>query len=292
LPSNSAFFFQQGQIFDLDLHIQNPNVDSIYSCDVYINIYTEPSTTTNNYMRVGGFLNESITIPNGGQSVTIPILAQDSTQTNYWNLWKLYSHTHKYGTAFNMWLLNPDGSQGEEIYNGDYSYEDGYDVGYYRWGPHVTVRTWPGDSLFQVNPWSGIIGQTTWVNTGADTVWWGFSAADEMQVIFFLYVVGAPMPAAGINTLVQGNISTEVFPNPVSNDFVIKYSLTQAENVQVDLVDMLGNNVAHLINQNSQGAGQYSNGFNVADYKLAAGIYLVNFNIGGKVETQKLVITN
>ena len=108
--------------------------------------------------------NLNIVIPEDSQPHTFTVNVQDSTQTTYWNIWKLYTHTHKYGTAFNVYLLNPDGSWGAEIYNGDYSYEDGFMVGYYRWGPHVTFETWPGDSLFQVNPLIGMVGQATWVS--------------------------------------------------------------------------------------------------------------------------------
>ena len=152
LPTGTAFFFAQNQMFDLDIHIQNPSIDSIYSTDLYINFYTQPNGTAQHYMLVNNVPNLNISIPEDGQPHSFTIVDQDSSQTKYWNLWKLYTHTHKYGTAFNVWLRNPDGTKGAQIYDGNYSYEDGYDVGYYRWGPHVTFRTWAGDSLFAVNP--------------------------------------------------------------------------------------------------------------------------------------------
>jgi hypothetical protein len=291
LPSNTAFFFQAGQMLDMDLHIQNPTIDSIYSCDMYINIYTEPANTTPIYMKTEAYINQSIAIPLN-DTVSFNVYAQDSTRTQNWDVWKLYSHTHKYGIAFNIWSLNQDGSTGPEIYDGNYSYEDGFNVGYYRWGPHVTVRTWPNDSLFSVNPWSGLIGTATWYNYGGpDTVWWGFSSADEMQVIFFMYVDGGPLSPTGINTPVQNNITTEIFPNPSSDQFVVKYGLSQPATVRIDLLDMLGNKVTELVREGQQGSGQYTQTFNASEYKLQPGIYLVSFDIGGKTQTQKLVVT-
>ncbi len=174
-------------------------MDSIYSCEIYVNIYTEPANTTNRYMKMQPFVNMSIFIPEDGQSHSFPLYAQDSTRTTYWNLWKLSSHTHRYGTAFNMWLLNPDGSQGAEVYNGNYSYEDGFDVGYYRWGPHATFRTWPGDSLFPVNPYSGIYGEATWLNTaGPDTVWWDFHPWMKWKQFIFIISMETPFQLPSI----------------------------------------------------------------------------------------------
>ena len=292
LPTGTAFYFNPGQMFDLDLHLTNPSYhDSIYSCEMYINVYTEPATTTTTYMRMESFVNMNIAIPHDGQTHTYPLLCQDSSRSTYWNLWKLSSHTHRYGTAFNIWLQNPDGSKGAQIYDGNYSYEDGFDVGYYRWGPHATFRTWPGDSLFPINPLSGVIGEATWLNTmGPDTVWWGFSSLDEMEAVYFYYVDGEALPTA-VNTVPANNFSARVFPNPVSDAFILKYDLDQPTHVQVDLLDVLGNKVANLVNEQGQAPGQYTHDVNASEYKLQPGIYLVAFNIGGKIETQKLIIT-
>ena len=292
LPTNTAFYFNQGQVFDFDVHIENPNPDSIYSCDIYVNVYTEDANTTNVYMKTANFINDQITIPQDNQPHSFPLLAADSTRTNNWNIWKLYSHTHRYGTAFNMWLRNPDGTKGAQIYDGDYSYEDGFEVGYYRWGAHVTVRTWANDSLFPVNPLSGIISEATWMNTaGPNPVNWGFSAYDEMQVIFFLYVDGDPINATAVSKPVSTDLSAQIYPNPVSDEFVLKYNIANTGPVRVDLTDMVGNKVANLLNEQAQSTGQYTHTFNTAAYNLTPGIYLVSFDLGGKTETQKLIIT-
>ena len=292
LPTGTAFFFAQNQMFDLDIHIQNPSIDSIYSTDLYINFYTQPNGTAQHYMLVNNVPNLNISIPEDGQPHTFTIVDQDSSQTKYWNLWKLYTHTHKYGTAFNVWLRNPDGTKGAQIYDGNYSYEDGYDVGYYRWGPHVTFRTWAGDSLFAVNPLTGLIGEATWINTaGPNPVVWGFSAYEEMMDVGFFYVQGDDLPTA-VTTVPENNAEIKVFPNPVADEFVLQYSLSQEASVQIDLFDVAGNKIGNMLNNVSQPTGKYSLGIHTDQYNLAAGIYLVSINIGGKVTTQKLVITD
>jgi uncharacterized membrane protein len=95
----------------------------------------------------------------------------------------------------------------------------------------------------------------------------------------------------GINTPVQNNITTEIFPNPSSDQFVVKYGLSQPATVRIDLLDMLGNKVTELVREGQQGSGQYTQTFNASEYKLQPGIYLVSFDIGGKTQTQKLVVT-
>ena len=292
LPSGTAFYFAQGQILDLDIHIQNPSLDSIYSTDLYINFYTQPLGTAQKYMEVNNVPNLDISIPEDGQPHTFTIVDTDNTQTQYWNLWKLYTHTHKYGTAFNVWLRNPDGTKGAQIYDGNYSYEDGYDVGYYRWGPHVTFRTWPGDSLFAINPHTGLIGEATWINTaGPNPVVWGFSADEEMMDVGFFYVPGDNI-STGVQTVPQQQTEIKVFPNPLADEFVIQYDLADQQSVQIDLYDMTGNKIANLASNINQPSGKYSMPFHAEQYKLAAGVYMVSLNIGGKTTTQKLIVTN
>ena len=291
LPTGTAFYFPQGQLFDLDIHIQNQSLDSMYSVDLYINFYTQPVGTAQKYMQVNNVPDLDISIPQDGQPHTFRIIDQDSNQTQNWNIWKMYTHTHKYGTAFNVWLRNPDGSKGAQIYDGNYSYEDGYDVGYYRWGPHVTFRTWPGDSLFAVNPLNGLIGEATWINTGGpDPVVWGFSASDEMMDVGFFYVPGDNITA--VATVPQEQTSIKIFPNPLADEFVIQYEIADQQAVDISLYDVTGNKIGTLLNNTIQPSGKYSLPVHTEQYHLAAGVYLVSVNIGGKETTQKLIVTN
>ena len=292
LPQNSAFFYPQGTMFDLDVHIQNPSVDSVYSSDLYVNIATQPVGTASKYMQVLNYPNLNISIPEDGQPHTFPIVATDSSQTQYWNIWKLMTHTHKYGTGFDVYMRNADGSMGSQIYDGNYSYEEGFNTGYYRWGPHVTIRTWPADSLLVVNPFSGLLGEGTFINTaGPNPVVWGFSSAAEMEDVTFFYVPGDNLSATGINTPNAEQPSVKVFPNPATNDFLVSYSLPQPQAVEICLYDITGNKVSTLVNNQAADKGSYAYHFNPDALHLQAGVYFVNFSLGGKTVTEKLVVT-
>jgi hypothetical protein len=241
-------------------------------------------------MQVDNYPDLDISIPEDGAQHTFDVVCRDTTQTQYWKLWKLYTHTHKYGTAFNVFLRNPDGSKGAQVYDGNYSYENGYDVGYYRWGPHVTFRTWPGDSLFQVDPRLGLIGEATYKNTaGPDPCIWGWSAYWEMMDVGFYYVPGDNL-STDIPTVTSDAGSVKVFPNPVTDAFVVSYDLEQPAPVEVYLTDLLGNRVGTLVSETGVQKGKYTREFNASDYKLNSGIYLVTFNIAGKTSTTKLIV--
>ena len=293
LPTGTAFYFAQGQVLDMDLHIQNPSLDSIYSIDLYVNVYTQPVGTAQHYMYNNNFPDFDISIPQDGQPHSFSQTCRDSSMTHYWNLWKLYTHTHRYGTGYNIWQLNPDGSTGNEIYNGDYSYEDGYDVGYYRWGPHVTMRTWAGDSLYPVNPLTGLTATATWVNTaGPDPVVWGFTAQEEMMVVGFFYTIGDELPSAtAVSSVDKDVLSVKIFPNPVTDDFTIQYEIAQSPGVQINLFDVAGNKIGNLLNNTTQAPGKYTLGLHTGQLHLAAGVYLISVNMDGKTTTQKLIVT-
>jgi hypothetical protein len=292
LPPNTAFYMQQGQLLDIDMHIQNPSTDSIYSVDMYVNVFTEPANTTSNYMYNINFPNFYFEIPPDGQPHTFTQLGYDSNQTHYWKLWRLYSHTHKYGTKFDIWLRNPDGSKGAKVYDGNYNYEVGYDAGYYRNGTHSTVRQFDNDSLLQVNPMYGLIGEATWRNTGPDTMWWGLTTDQEMMVFGFFYIDGDPLNPNAIPSASLDNGANRVFPNPVADQFVLTYELEHADKVEINLLDMIGNKVTNLVNNAYSDKGKYTYGFTASEFKLPAGTYLVSFNVGGKTATQKLIVTD
>jgi len=48
------------------------------------------------------------------------------------HIWSLGSHTHKYGTDFDIYL-NDNGTYGEQVYEGDYNFDYTINQGYYNY---------------------------------------------------------------------------------------------------------------------------------------------------------------
>ncbi|MBS1514569.1 MAG: T9SS type A sorting domain-containing protein [Bacteroidetes bacterium] len=79
------------------------------------------------------------------------------------------------------------------------------------------------------------------------------------------------------------------YPNPFNPSTVIRYQLLVAGNVSLKVFDLLGKEVATLVNE-KQNAGSYDVDFNSTEYNLPSGIYFYTLNAGDFKETKKMVL--
>jgi hypothetical protein len=82
-------------------------------------------------------------------------------------------------------------------------------------------------------------------------------------------------------TLVQN------YPNPFNPSTSIKYSLAEQSPVSLKVYDILGNEVATLVNT-SQGTGVYEVNFNASN--LASGLYFYTLKAGNFTSTKKMML--
>jgi hypothetical protein len=78
------------------------------------------------------------------------------------------------------------------------------------------------------------------------------------------------------------------YPNPFNPSTTIKYSIPTSEFVTLKIYDVLGNEVATLVN-GVKSSGSYEIEFNAAN--LSSGIYFYTFKAGKYTETKKLILT-
>lgn len=78
-----------------------------------------------------------------------------------------------------------------------------------------------------------------------------------------------------------------VFPNPTNNQFTLDLELTQAENVTVDLVNIVGQ-VVKTIDLGTRSAGLNREYIDVND--ISEGIYFMNLTVGGTQGTVKVQV--
>ncbi|MGE5811347.1 MAG: T9SS type A sorting domain-containing protein [Ignavibacteria bacterium] len=78
------------------------------------------------------------------------------------------------------------------------------------------------------------------------------------------------------------------YPNPFNPATTIKYSIPVSEFVRVKIYDVLGKEIATLVNR-EQAAGSYKVEFDGS--RLASGIYLFKLQTNNFVETKKMVLT-
>lgn len=93
-------------------------------------------------------------------------------------------------------------------------------------------------------------------------------------------------PVVGINET-NGNVAiSQVYPNPTSGETTINYSIANAENVKVLVVDVTGK-VVKTVENGLQLAGDHSVSFDAAG--LASGAYYVNIVTEASTVTQKFI---
>ncbi|MBS1494802.1 MAG: T9SS type A sorting domain-containing protein [Bacteroidetes bacterium] len=79
------------------------------------------------------------------------------------------------------------------------------------------------------------------------------------------------------------------YPNPFNPSTVIRYQLSVAGFITLKVFDLLGKEVAALVNE-KQNAGTYAVDFNSTEFNLPSGIYFYTLNAGEFKETKKMVL--
>jgi hypothetical protein len=77
------------------------------------------------------------------------------------------------------------------------------------------------------------------------------------------------------------------YPNPFNPSTTIKYSIPKTGNVQLKVYDIIGNEVATLINE-TKTPGSYEVHFNSAE--LATGVYIFSIRAGNFIQTRKMIL--
>lgn len=117
--------------------------------------------------------------------------------------------------------------------------------------------------------------------SGADTVRDNVPAGNNVSCATMTYSVGLG------EELNSNQLSATSYPNPVSNEGTIRYTLVNAENVSVKIFDMAGRMVANVF-EGKQDAGEQAVKFDASN--LENGIYFYQLTAGEVSVTNKIVI--
>jgi hypothetical protein len=101
---------------------------------------------------------------------------------------------------------------------------------------------------------------------------------------FVFQTVGVEKEKAAV---VNSYALSQNFPNPFNPSTEIKFSVAKAGFVTLKVYDMLGKEVATLVNENLT-AGSYSTKFNASN--LTSGIYIYQLNANGNVLSHKMTL--
>lgn len=79
------------------------------------------------------------------------------------------------------------------------------------------------------------------------------------------------------------------YPNPFNPETTISYQLPKTEQVTLKIYDVLGREVATLVNERQQ-AGKYNSKFSIQNSQLPSGIYFYRLSAGSFIQTKKMVL--
>lgn len=80
------------------------------------------------------------------------------------------------------------------------------------------------------------------------------------------------------------------YPNPFNPSTVISYQLPASGNVSLKVFDILGNEIATLIDNDFKEAGYYNYLLSTVNFPLSSGIYFYRLQAGNFVQTKKMIL--
>lgn len=93
--------------------------------------------------------------------------------------------------------------------------------------------------------------------------------------------------AAEVTSMPDKMVLEQNYPNPFNPSTLIKYQLPEASNVTLKVYDMLGKEVATLVNEFQQ-AGSYNSHFDIQNSGLASSIYIARLTAGKYIRNIKM----
>ncbi|KAF0162238.1 MAG: 5'-nucleotidase [Ignavibacteria bacterium] len=79
------------------------------------------------------------------------------------------------------------------------------------------------------------------------------------------------------------------YPNPFNPETTISYKLQAASQIILKVYDVMGNEIATLVNEYQQ-AGSYNSQFAIRNSKLSSGVYFYTMKANGFVATKKMIL--
>lgn len=145
-------------------------------------------------------------------------------------------------------------------------------IGYFKDGTTESVVLYSEDQ-------SSINYQTTW-------------AWENLTKVGIVVANGNEETSAGYKLFVRTKNPQVVqlrqnYPNPFNSQTIIQYSIPQQQRVQLAVYDVLGREVATLVDE-TQGQGIYTEAFNATD--LASGIYFYQLSTEQNVVSEKMTL--
>ncbi len=304
LPEGTAYTWDENTVLKYNYHIKNYSTEFILPVDLYVNVHTQEPGNALYEMQSDFYLEDAIPPPFGsfvvpaGEEVTFDwhFTGFDGASNNDTvHIWAIGSHTHQYGTDFDIYTAASNGEPLEQIYEGFYNFDYSFNQGYYDYGePPFRVF----DDFVSVRRGDGIFATASWFNTSTSDVGFGLTTDDEMYGMFIQYLVG---DISGLDDIVgiddeateiadaDAGVQWELFPNPNQGLTRLVYNLPEAADVNIAIYDMTGRLSSTVFNAQQQN-GMQQLLINADALGLSDGLYVVRMQVGDETFNKRMLI--
>lgn len=278
LPNRTAFYWQPNTILDFDYHIKNYSQTQILPSDFYLNIYYDTENERDIEMHAS-LVNNLLLVLFQGQNTRVA--TDDFNEDRY--IYMISSHTHQWGSDYDIFINNSDDSRGEQIYEGFYNEDYTFIQGFYDW-QHPAIRYFT--PLKKAS--HGLTYEVKY-NVGVPFVTFGLTADDEMMLFTYLYTK-EEVPTTPTTSVEEASGSANMLriaPNPMQEQAEVHYAITGRAEVKIEVHDMLGRLVVTLVDD-YMNQGNYR-----AQLSLPAGdgVYFVSLTVNGeRRQVQKVAV--
>ena len=125
------------------------------------------------------------------------------------------------------------------------------------------------------------------LNTGV-SIFSGGGVATNNPIMYDAFTIpDVPVGITDGNQIVRSFNLNQNYPNPFNPSTKIDYALPEKSNVSLKVFDMLGREVANLVNSTEE-AGNHSVNFNAS--KLASGLYIYTLKAGNNLMSKKMML--
>jgi hypothetical protein len=90
-------------------------------------------------------------------------------------------------------------------------------------------------------------------------------------------------------TPTSGYKISQNYPNPFNPSTKIKYAVSNTQKVVIKIFDILGNEIATLVNEEKV-PGEYEINFETTKYNLSSGVYFYQLRAGSFIQTKKMIL--
>ena len=220
--------------------------------------------------------------------------------------------TYSFGAGgWDAWLIKTDAS-GDTLWTKTFGGSDNdYGISVQQTTEQGVFSNWTYE-LFGAGGWDAWLiktdasGDTLWTETfGGSNDDWGYSVQQTTDGGYIITGTTYSFGASGgdvwlikttpdVNTVIQNNDIIildfslhQNYPNPFNPSTTIKYSIPKLSLVTIKFYDVLGSEVATLVNE-EKSVGIYEMNWNASN--LPSGVYFYQLKAGSFIETKKMIL--